>query len=581
MARRYTNVSLAKSSGATYTPVELADFVARQMLDEFFGQSGKRKAAPTSLRILDPAVGDGQLLASLLGQLGQLPRGVRAHVVGYDCDPDAVSAAQSRLIESGEFSRHKIEIVQADFLALKAREKAREFDLVIANPPYVRTQVMGAAAARALADKFGLTGRIDLYHAFILAIAQSLSGDGVAGLIVSNRFMTTKSGRAVRQAIANDLQMRHVWDFGDTRLFDAAVLPAVLVAAGRESRTRRKTRFSSIYSVLETDTAPSRKAKAVASVIQALEKTGVVKVPDGREFQVLHGRLEKGCDKKGGDETGVWRLATREGDRWLKTVGEHTDMRFGDLGAIRVGVKTCADRVFIRDDWDSLPASQRPELLKPLTTHHMARPYRADRGQSARKIVYPHLAVRGKRKVADLDDYPHTKSYLRKHAAALRARNYVQRAGREWYEVWVPQDPAAWKKTKLVFRDIAAQPCFWIDKSGSVVNGDCYWLVCNEGQPEDRLWLAAAVGNSTFIETFYDHRFNNRLYAGRRRFLTQYVEQFPLPDSSSRIAKQLVTRAKEVYRRPKHASTESRIRKLDSLVWKAFGLVANDGVPKG
>ena len=76
---------------------------------------------------------------------------------------------------------------------------------------------------------------------------------------------------------------------------------------------------------------------------------------------------------------------------------------------------------------------------------------------------------------------------------------------------------------KLVFRDISEQPTFWLDFEGSVVNGDCYWLTPESQGSDDRLWLAAAVANSTFIESFYDHRFNNKLYAGRRRFITQYV----------------------------------------------------------
>ena len=64
---------------------------------------------------------------------------------------------------------------------------------------------------------------------------------------------------------------------------------------------------------------------------------------------------------------------------------------------------------------------------------------------------------------------------------------------------------------------------------GTVVNGDCYWLSPEVASP-DLLWLAVAVGNSRFICDFYDRRFNNRLYGGRRRFITQYVRHFPLPD---------------------------------------------------
>ena len=71
----------------------------------------------------------------------------------------------------------------------------RQFDAVIANPPYVRTQVLGAATAQELARRFRLTGRVDLYHAFAKAIANVLKPGGILGLLTSNRF----SDRQIRR----------------------------------------------------------------------------------------------------------------------------------------------------------------------------------------------------------------------------------------------------------------------------------------------------------------------------------------------------------------------------------------------
>ena len=154
----------------------------------------------------------------------------------------------------------------------------------------------------------------------------------------------------------------------------------------------------------------------------------------------------------------------------------------------------------------------------------------------------------------------------------MQARTYVVEGGRQWYEIWVPQDPGAWNIPKLVFRDITAQPTFWLDLDSTIVNGDCYWLCPENRDSEELLWLAAAVANSTFIERFYDHRFNNKLYAGRRRFMTQYVELFPLPNPKTDLSREITSLAKaafEVAGRPESQDVE---RNLDKLVWQAFGL---------
>lgn len=557
ITNRYELVTEEKAGGATYTPLPLADFVADQIVESFdFNPDTK------SIRILDPAVGEGELLASLLKRL---PTTVQASVCGFDTNPQAASHTRQRL--HTEFPAAALDIQVADFLGFVLQNCGaamlgglfegsvpNQFHLIIANPPYVRTQIMGAEHAKVLAKQFGLAGRVDLYYAFILGMAKVLRPGGIAGIIVSNRFMTTKAGVSVRRAIREQLHLRHVWDLGDTKIFDAAVLPAVLLAEGRHGNDANTPAFTSIY---ETKGDAEHEC---ASVIQALQRDGVASVPDGRHFEVKQGVLAASS------LTDVWRIATKSGDTWLQQVAEHTSRTFGDIGKIRVGVKTCADRIFIATEWDN-----DLELLRPLITHHVARRFRADTSMGMRSILYPHEVRDGQRKAVDLTHYPNSRDYLEAHRSTLEGRKYVLEAGRNWYEIWVPQDPAVWDHPKLVFRDIAERPCFWIDREGAVVNGDCYWLVADSADDEDALWLAAAVGNSTFIESFYDHRFNNKLYAGRRRFITQYVEQFPLPDSESQLAHQIIEMAQGAY------ATEcdnERLKievEIDRLVCKSFG----------
>jgi hypothetical protein len=80
-----------------------------------------------------------------------------------------------------------------------------------------------------------------------------------------------------------------------------------------------------------------------------------------------------------------------------------------------------------------------------------------------------------------------------------------------------------------------------------------------------------AVANSTFITKFYDLAFHNKLYSGRRRFMTQYVKDFPLPPLSSRHAQEIVKEAKRLVQGDLAvAEAESH---LDGLVWRTFGLI--------
>ena len=158
------------------------------------------------------------------------------------------------------------------------------------------------------------------------------------------------------------------------------------------------------------------------------------------------------------------------------------------------------------------------------------------------------------------------------HYEQLYGRNYLIEAKRNWYEIWVPQNADLWNKPKIIFPDIAEKPVFSLDFSGKIVNGDCYWIVLNDNysQNTDLLFLILAIANSTFIEKFYDINCQNKIYAGRRRYVTQYVNNFPIPNPNSDISKQIVDLVKTYY----FSSDENFDSEnyLDKLVWSAFGL---------
>ena len=544
-----------KEKGAHYTPQALASFVAEQIRANLPPISGE-------MTILDPACGDGVLLHAMARALGNGSQ----HFEGYDIDEPALRQASKLLFadsKPGAFTLHhadflaQFEGVADDFFQTKSPP---QFDVVISNPPYVRTQVLGAFAARRLSAVFNHSGRVDLYFAFLAAISLSLKPGGIAGIIVSNRFMTTKAGADVRTGLLRDFDILHIWDFGDTKLFEAAVLPVVLVL--RKKRTTNDLSPVPAFTTIYTTTTPAE-ARA-DSVFGALKLVGPVDV-NGRIYAVNHGSLET---RHASD---VWRLANLANDAWLETVKSNTFRTFGEIGKIRVGVKTTADNVFIRD-WSQMPEQERPELLRPLITHHVANRFHADWSKGHRQILYTHEICEGKRRAVPIRNYPAAMQYLESHRTQLEGRRYVIEANRAWFEIWVPQNPASWQQPKLIFTDISERPTCWIDTTGAIVNGDCYWMIPTRPQDSDLLWLALAVGNSTFIEEFYDHKFNNKLYAGRRRFMTQYVEQFPIPDPTTAISKELITLAKEIHFRKPTEDTSVLEARCESLVKQAFGV---------
>ncbi len=541
-----------KAGGVVYTPPKLARFLAAQAFDAL-GNFG-------SVRILDPACGDGELLLAAVAEAKSRSVIVES-VVGYDIDQVALDRASERLAGINEVS-----LYSGDFIALTMQTtecqslfntndhlQRLEFDVVISNPPYVRTQTLGSNLAQALGRQFGLTGRIDLYQAFAAAMIQALVPGDAIGLLCSNKFLTNRAGTSMRQLLLGELKLCELVDLGDTKLFEAAVLPVIISG----SRTNPKTsnghtpRFRSVYEMKShlVDEIPTS-----TTVLDALtyQKSGTIE-DTGRVFMIRDGLLD---DKA--EVTQPWNPMNVETKSKLEVLRHTKATELGKIGKIRVGVKTTADPIFIRSNWLELPEEKRPEnqLLHPLLTHRNVQPWATSFGPE--RILYPHLDKNGRATPIDLDRFPKASIYLEQHRDRLESRKYVIEAGRKWFEIWVPQKPALWSLPKVVFPDIAASPRFAIDRSGAIVNGDCYWIVIED---EDLAEVVTAVGNSTFCTWFYDATCGNFLYAGRRRFMTQYMERLPIPKPTSALAEEIRALRKD-----------DQIEEINSLIWSALGI---------
>lgn len=566
-------VTKRKATGAHFTPPGLARLVAERVTALVGSLQGQ-------VRVLDPACGDGNLLCAISDAL---PREIRrrATLIGIENDETSYASLRARL---AQLDGCQTDLIQGDFLEFfgdndlfGSQNAIEQVDCIIANPPYVRTQVLGAKRAQQLAARFELSGRVDLYQAFLVAMARQLRPGGILGVITSNRFLTTRGGMATRRFLRTRFDVLELIDLGDTKLFEAAVLPALVFARKRagpgEADHAAEPRFVRIYEAIGN---AEREAKPVASLIESLHKpqSGLVRV-NGCHYEIATGTLPMPKD-----DAKPWTLLSGGEADWVARVNAAAWRRIGDMAKVRVGIKTTADRVFIRGDWRTLPSEIRPEPehLRPLLSQEDAAKWRSTKAaDSERRVLYTHEVVAGRRRAIHFPDSSPTWRYLLSHKEQLESRKYVLDAGRAWYEMWVPQDPEAWSLPKIVFPDISPNARFFWDADGSIVDGNCYWITANDPIDNELLFLILGVANSALMSRYHDLAFQNKLYSQRRRHLTQYINEYPLPDrnhtASKEIAEIVRTLVSESQTGAERARREARI---DALVAQAFGLESVD-----
>ena len=551
-------ISITKKTGATFTPSKLANYLSNKLIG-YYGDLSKSI-------VLDPACGDGSLLISIAEQTDSIEK-----LVGFDTNKEYIAQTKKNLTEIG-ISNYKIE--NEDFLEISNKQNdlfssnslSEYADIIIANPPYVRTQNLGSEKSKRIAKDFNLTGKVDLYYPFLIGMTNVLKKGGILGVITSNRYLTTKSGADIRKFLLDNYDILEVIDLGDSQLFDAAVLPAILIGRKKTSKTQLQStcKFVKIY---ETHDSTERMTETVGSVYDILSnnETGIYRVGE-KMFDYTTGILIHSSNK-----TDVWKMTNETENKFIDIIHKNTYCYVRDKFKVRVGIKSCADNIFLNPNLNSdIPSEQ--ELFKPMISRENIRRWRCD-SSALMKVLYPHYDKNGGRYVYDIDKYPITKEYLLRHKEQLEGRSYLISAGRKWYEMWVPQNPALWKFPKIVFPDISVESQFAYDESGAIVNGNCYWIVAKNDTEKDLLLLIQGVANSELMSAYHDLCFNNKLYSGRRRYLSQYVEKYPIPNPNSGYSKNIVRIVKELNAAKDINSCSALIQKLNENVRLSFGVM--------
>lgn len=557
-----------KNTGATFTPRELSVFLAERIA--FYVQS-KRS------RVLDPACGEAELLVAMGEVLNK--KTIDFSLTGYDANEQYLSFAKDRLLC---FGNKKAELIHEDFLQsvdvsnacdspslfndFKFSEVNNSFDVVIANPPYVRTQILGTEQAQNLARKFNLKGRVDLYYPFLMAMTESLKENGILGVITSNRYLSTKSGESVRKFLSENYEILELIDLGDTKLFDAAVLPAIFIGRKKKQRKPSPANFIKVYEELNGYNGELIPVESVYDVLKD-KQSGYFITENGKRYKKSSGDLKY---KIGSGS--CWEMLSCGESDWVSKIDKASKNRVEDFFRVKVGIKSTADKVFISDKWEELNGTKpEDELLKELISQENVEPWNATDNFEL-KVLYPHISVNGEKQTVDIEKYPKAKRYFAQHEEKLKARKYLIEAGRQWFELWVPHRPDQWKYPKLVFPDISLKPRFYFDNGGKIVNGNCYWIVATKEEDVEKLLLIQGIANSKLMTKYHDLVFNNKLYSGRRRYFTQYVEKYPLPDFDSPKAKEIIAIVKGLNQSNDKAEISELENQLEIKVAESFGV---------
>ena len=202
--------------GQFATPGELARAIVRETIS-CLPRDG------STLAMLEPSMGSGSFVSAALDLLGKRIRRIR----GYELDSDFHRASLDL------WNGYPVDPIHEDFTRAVPTPA---FDLVVANPPYVRHHGLKPAEKRRLQELvcaqhgIDISGLAGLYCYFLLLSKAWMKPDAVGVWLIPSEWMAVNYGRAVRRFLAGSAKLLrvHKFDVSDVRFSDALVSSCVV-----------------------------------------------------------------------------------------------------------------------------------------------------------------------------------------------------------------------------------------------------------------------------------------------------------------------------------------------------------------
>ena len=381
------------------------------------------------------------------------------------------------------------------------------FDIVMANPPYVRHEkIKHLKADLKLRFPKEYSGTADLYCYFYLRAWEMLRAHGMISFISSNKWLRADYGGALRAKLATVATLRSITDFGELPVFEtAATFPMIFIAQKNQPSLTESFTFTAV----KTLDAPY---PDITSVIAANGSTLPREAIDSREWRLVSA-----------DKANLMRKMERAGVPLAAYVDDN----------IFYGIKTGLNEAFVIDSAtrkqliSADPKSK--EIIHPTAKGDDVRRWRVEgKGQW---LIVTKIGV-------DIKRYPAVFAHLKQWKSKLEKRTDQ---GDHWWELRPCKYYDLFEGPKIVFPDLAKESRFAFSPSAMYFPNTTYLI------PTDDLYLLGVL-NSSAVWSYVKERMSvmgDSDDGGRLRFFTQFVKGIPIPDAKPKEKMEVAKLVKE------------------------------------
>ncbi|WP_432948269.1 Eco57I restriction-modification methylase domain-containing protein [Kribbella sp. CA-253562] len=497
--------------GQNYGEVFTRRWVVEVLLD-LSGYSADRDLGV--LHLVEPSCGSGAFLGPAVERLIESAQrhkrdlaSLGAAIRAYDLQLEHVEASRALcrdlLVAAGSTlstadALAEVWVGHADFLLAEMVD--RTADVVIGNPPYIRYDDLSDELASQYRSMWPtMRGRGDIYVGFIERSLRLLKPGGKVGFICADRWMRNQYGAGLRDLVAREYAVEHIWTMHDVDAFEALVsaYPAITVLGNRVQT-----------SVVVADTTDEFGAAGAFALVKAAQDETF---EDFSDVGVKAHRLPHWFS---GSE--LWPT----GSPARLALIEHLNDRFGPLHdleggtKVSIGIATGADNVYVTKDPTVaeedriLPLAMRRDLMSGTFTwqgNYLVNPWAEDGS------------------LVSLADYPRMAAYLSEHPD-LKKRFVAKKDPASWHRTIDKVQAGLTDKPKLLLQDMKSTIHPVLEPGGHYPHHNLYYVISDVWDMEVLGGILLSRVAQAFIEAYCV-----RMRGGTLRFQAQYLKRIRVP----------------------------------------------------
>ncbi|MCG2741320.1 MAG: Eco57I restriction-modification methylase domain-containing protein, partial [Syntrophaceae bacterium] len=454
----------------------------------------------------------------------------------------------SRLIDNARKYASSIQEVSFDFHThfSEVFHQNGGFDVVIANPPYVRQESIKEFKPQ-LKQAFGgfYCGTADLYTYFYKRGLEILKPSGHLCFIAPNKFMRAGYGRNTRALLAGEATPKIVIDFGDLPIFDATTYPSILLVEKGKPEATGKALVATFIDPSQLERLDETLAAVGFSMpIDALKAEGwTLERPD---VLALMEKLRKAG----------------------KPLGEYVQGRFYR------GVLTGLNEAFVIDEVtrQQLIAEdpKSADLIKPWLRGRDIRKWKAEwavlylitiASSANRKWPWSKEKSEAKARPLFAKVYPAIYRHLSKYEDKLRKRDDQ---GKFWWELRSCIYWEEFEKSKIMYAEISTEGKFLLETEGYYSDTTTY-IISSASE-----YLLGVLNSKLF--TYLFSKTSSEISGGFFRWKHQYMEPLPIFTATDAQQVPIIKSIRKILADPDSPAVPRLEEEIDKLVYELYDL---------